>query len=446
MRKYLLITILLVYLSPAVAADGDLRLTIYNRGIAQVMQVNQFHLSRGENWITFTGVPEDIIAETVYLEPVKGNSKLSVRQVDFLNRRLDLDLLFQSSIDQVLDLSIDAEPVIGRLLNFDDKYLYLEPDSGGVNLIKRSDLDDLSFAEIPEGIVSRPTLHVQVENSGKPGEAEFAVNYLTSGISWSAYYNAVYDGGKIELSGSFVVDNGLDAGFDGAELSLVAGEAHMAYDKTKLPRSGDEVLAGNPAMSDGEPFFAYYMYPVTMPVSIPAKSIKQIPLMDKKTYPAVEKNVMKEGFGLRNLETVVVFTAPDIPLPEGEISVHKKDKRGYVQFAGEDRLYGTPPGGEIEIKVGSNFDLQGERRRISHQRQNRNATEDLIRVKLVNGGDKDVVVVVRERVFGVWEISESKFNGQSVDYKDVDSRKIEFEVKLSKNSTSTLEYKVRYEY
>ena len=446
MRKLLLITVLLVYLIPAIASDSNLKLTIYNRGIAQVTQVKQFHLSRGENWITFAGVPKGIIAETVYLEPAKSNSKITVKQFDFLDERLDVDLLFRTSIDQYLDLTIDDEPVQGRLINFDDKYLYLEPDSGGVNLIKRADLDDLSFPEIPDGIVSQPTLYVQADNGGKPGEAELSLNYLTSGISWSAYYNAVYDNGKIELSGNFVIENELEMGFDGAELSLVAGEAHMAYDKIKLPRSGDEILDGNPALNDGEPFFAYYIYPVTMKVNLPAKSMKQIPLIDKKTYQAVEKNVMKEGFGLRNLDKIVSFTAPDIPLPEGEIAVHKKDKSGGLHFAGEDHLYGTPAGGEVEVKIGRNFDLQGERRRVSHQRHNRNETEDVIQVKLINGTDKSAKAVVRERVFGVWEIISAEFNGAAVDYKVVDSRKIEFEVDLAKNSTSILEYKVRYEY
>lgn len=446
MRKLILITVLLVYLSPAFASDSNLKLTIYNRSIAQVTQVKQVHLSRGDNWITFTGVPEDIIAETVFLEPAQSNSKIRIKQYDFLNTRLELDLLFRNSIDQELGLTSDGEPVTGRLINFDEKYLYLEPDSGGVNLVKRADLDDLSFPEIPEGIVSQPTLFVQADNGGKPGEAELELNYLTSGISWSAYYHAVYDNGKVELSGNFIVENDLKMGFDGAELSLVAGEAHLAYDKVKLPRSGDEIMEENPSLNDGEPFFAYYIYPVTMEINLPAKSIKQIPLMDKKTFPAAEKNVMREGFGLRNLDKVVSFTAPDLPLPEGEIAVHQKAKNGEFHFTGEDHLYGTPAGAEVEIKAGYNFDLQGERQRVSHQRHNRNMTEDVIRVKLINGADKSVKAVVRERVFGVWEIVSAEFNGVKTSYRTLDSRKIEFEVDLAKNSTSTLEYKVRYEY
>jgi|GEM_PF-1806863 len=446
MKKLLFIVLFISAVAAASAGESETKVTVYSRGVAQVSQIVRYDLAKGENVITFAGLPEKILPESILLKPVKNDGKINIRQMDFLKEKLDLDRLYRECLNQVMNLTVKDSVVTGRLLNFDDSYLFLEADTGGIILVKRSQLEDLTFTRIPEEVVVSPSLRCLIDNGGKKGDADFALDYLTNGISWSAYYQAVYGEGKLSLQGSFILENNLDVGYDGVELALIAGDAHMAYDKEKLPRSGDEVLAGKPSLNEGEPFFAYYRYPVTMKTDIPPHSLKHLPLMESKSFPAKEKYMMKEGFGLRNLETVVVFSAPDTPLPEGEISVSLLDAKGKTIFAGEDHLYPAPAGSEIEIKVGENFNLQGERRRISHQRMNRDATEDEIQVKLINGSDKDAVVVVRERVFGVWEIVSAEFNGKAVNWKTIDAQKVEFEVLLPNDSTSVLVYKVKYEY
>jgi hypothetical protein len=242
-----------------------------------------------------------------------------------------------------------------------------------------------------------------------------------------------------------VIDNQIARGFDGAELSLIAGEAHMSFDKEELPRTTN-LLEGAKVGTEGEPLFAYYVYPVEVKVNIPQMGQKHIPFLSSAQFPAREKYVMKEGFGLRNLETVIAFTAGGKPFPEGDIAIYRPDKDGEAQLVGEDHLYNTPAGGEVEIRVGKAFDLQGDRKRVSHQRLDRNATEDVIRVKLINGSNVDKEVVVRERLFGVWTIQTATFNGMPLEYSDIDSRTVEFKVLLKKNSVSNLEYKARYEY
>jgi len=206
------------------------------------------------------------------------------------------------------------------------------------------------------------------------------------------------------------------------------------------------MLDAEDAGMDSEPLFSYYIYPVTQKVDLPRNTIKHIPFITGKEYSAGEKNLMKEGFGLRNLETVIEFNTGDIPLPEGEIAVYMDDGKKLSRFVGEDKIYETPAGGMVEITTGMNFNLQGDRKRITHNRLNRNATEDVIQVKLTNGSDKAEMTVIRERLFGVWTIESATFDGETVEYKELDSRKIEFKVELKAHSTSVLQYKVRYEY
>lgn len=445
MRKTLAVIALLAMLSPVFAKDEGIRLSIYNRGIVQISLVKEVKLNRGENRITFNDLAEKIIPETVILKPMNSEDKISIIQGDYLYDLVELEKIWMRYIGETVNLTIDEEPVSGLLLNFDDDYLYLQPDTGGLRIIERSSLDQLSFPGLKDGLVSKPELHFMVDNQGSAGRYDFELNYLSSGMMWSVYYNALYKDGKLELSGDFLIDNYLPQGFDGAELSLIAGDPHMSYDKEELPRSAD-LLEGSTAGMDGEPLFAYYIYPVKMKVDLPRNGLKSIPFLGSKRFFAEEKYIMKEGFGLRNLETVLCFNASDVPFPEGEISIYRQDEEGRSHLMGEDHLYNTPPGGKVEIKVGRAFNLQGDRKRVSHQRLNRNATEDKIRVKLMNGSDKDEEVIVRERLFGVWTIESAEFNGKSVEYTEIDSRRVEFKVKLKKHSNSALEYKVRYEY
>ncbi len=444
MKKLFAMILLMVMLSPAYSGDEALRLTIYNRGIMQVAQVQKFELKKGENWIIFDDISPKIISETMSLTP--AGKKMSVTTGEYLSDIANLDKIWNKFVGQTLPPTVFGEDTIsGKVLHYDEDYLYIRMADGGLKLVDPNDLQGMLFTDPPEGLIFKPYAQFQVANGGSAGKSSFELNYLTSGVQWGAYYNAVYVDGKLRLSGDFIVENELNIGFDGAELALVAGEAHMAYDRIDLPRNAD-MLTEPAAGVDSEPLLAYYIYPIAARVDLPAAGTKVIPLMENKSFNAEERYIMKEGFGLRNLDLVVAFTPPKTPLPEGEISVYRKVKGGKAVFIGEDKMYNTPPGREAEITIGKDFNLQGERRRISHKRQNRNVTEDLVRVKLMNGSDQSKQVIVRERVYGVWEITSAAYEGKPVEYTEISSRRIEFKVKVKEGSSANLEYTVRYEY
>ena len=445
MKKTITVISILILLAPLFAKDEAIRLTIYNRGVAQVCLVRQYKLEKGDNWLIIDDISPQIMSETTFFKPLKDNKNITVTQGDFLYAPYDLDGLWKGQVGKWITISVAEEPFWGLLLSFDDTYFYMMKDDGTLKLLERSSVDNSTFTEIPQGLAPHPTLKYYVNNKGKSKAVDFEIGYLTTGISWTAYYFAHFAKGKVELSGDFILDNKLEMGFDGAELSLIAGDPHLAGDREILPRNEDMTQSAS-APSEGNPLFAYYNYPVTMKVDLPPMAKKKIPLLESKTYPAEERYVMKSGFGYRNLETTLVFKAPEIPLPEGKIGVYIEDDEGRSQFMGEDKLHATPPGGEVEITVGQAFDLQGERKRISHRRLDRNITEDVIRVNLMNGSDKDVEIIVRERMYGVWEIIDAVFNDEPVTADEVDSRRADFKLTLKAKSNAILQYTVRYEF
>lgn len=445
MKKSLTIITILILLSPVFARDEGIRLTIYNRGVAQISLVYESKLKKGENWVIFDEISPKIIPETMNLRFLEKGDEISIVHYDYLDQPIEEDKLWELRVGEHIDLEVDEDTLSGLMLNFDSDYIYLQPDTGGVRLIKRSSLDNLSFPQIPDWMTSKPTLKFLLDNSGKKKTVKMELNYLTSDLMWSAAYTAVLQGDKILLSGDFQVENYLPMGFDGAELSFIAGEPHMAYDREKLPTM-DELSAGESKGYDGAPLYAYYIYPVTLKVDLPPFSAKRIPFLQPTGFTTRRINLMKAGFGQRNLVSVQRFTVPDQPLPEGEMEVYRVDEQGRSVFIGEDHIEDTPPGDEVEVVVGQAFDLIGSRERVTHKRIDRNMTEDKIRVSIFNGSQEDAQVVIRERLYGFWDILRAEFDGKSIDYIEKDARRIEFNVKVKANSRSTLEYTVRYGY
>ncbi|MBC8204533.1 hypothetical protein ISS30_00705 [bacterium] len=444
MKKIFTVIVLLLLLSPLFAKDEGIRLTIYNRGISQVSLVREVKLDKGENWIIFDGISPKIIPETMSLIFLDKTDKLSVIHSGYTHQPVDEDKLWKLKLGEPVELKMEEDTVSGVLLNFDDDYFYLETSSRDIRLVKRSGVDFNTFPPAPGWMTPDPTAKFLLSNS-KSGDYRMELNYLTTDLSWFASYTAVLSGAEILLAGEFQVENDLPIGFDGAELSFIAGEPHMAYDREELPTM-DELASGDSKGIDGEPLYAYYIYPVTVKLDLPPFGYKRIPFLKQTSFKTKRINLMKEGFGQRNLVSVQRFTAPNIPLPDGEIGVYRMDKNGRSVFIGEDHIDDTPPGDEVEVVVGQNFNLIGSRERISHKRIDRNMTEDKVQVSIYNGSSEDADVVIRERLYGFWEVLRAEFNGVAVKYETKDARKIEFNVIVKANSRSTLEYTVRYGY
>jgi len=445
MKKTITVIAMLVLLSPVFAKDEGIRLAIYNRGIVQVSDNKIMELKRGIYNLVFDDLLPEIKPETAFLNLSKGVI-VNVLSSEFFDTPVDMDKLWARFLGRQIDVVSDDKPVSGLLINLDKSDLYVQQDDGTIKVVSRSSLEAMDFPVLESGFAPKPTLRYLINNDGKAGKVPIELNYLSSGMSWSAYYTVFYAKGKAMLSGEFMVVNDLPKGFDGVELTLVAGDPHMAKDKEQLPRNMDMAEAKPSTGIDGEPLLAYYRFPLESKVDIPRNATKRIPFISAKEFDAVEKYIMDSGFGTRNLETMIAFNNTDKPLPGGKIGVYRLDKDEQAYLIGEDELLNTSTGAEVEIRIGQAFDLQGDRRRVTHSRENRDSTVDVIRVKLTNSSGEDANVVVRERLFGVWSIESATFNGSQVEYKQIDSRRVEFNVKLNKQTTSNLEYKVRYDF
>jgi hypothetical protein len=96
----------------------------------------------------------------------------------------------------------------------------------------------------------------------------------------------------------------------------------------------------------------------------------------------------------------------------------------------------------VRVKLGSAFDVLGERKQVDFRTDSRSRwIEEEIEVEVRNHKDEDVEVQVREFLFR-WSNWNLLSNSQP--YTKEDARTIMFPVKVPKNSNRTVRYRVRY--
>ncbi|CAN0505166.1 unnamed protein product, partial [Phaeothamnion confervicola] len=132
-----------------------------------------------------------------------------------------------------------------------------------------------------------------------------------------------------------------------------------------------------------------------------------------------------------------------VPLPSGRVRVAKLDTAdGSLEFIGEDRIDHTPKNETVQLKLGSAFDLVGERRQVDFKIDtNRNTMTEEIEVKIRNRKDEPVRVIVKENLYRWtnWKITQTN---QSYDKQD--ARTIHFPVTVAADGEAVVRYTVRY--
>ena len=132
-----------------------------------------------------------------------------------------------------------------------------------------------------------------------------------------------------------------------------------------------------------------------------------------------------------------------MPLPAGRIRVSKLDPAdGTLEFIGEDKIDHTPRNEEVLIKLGTAFDVVGERVQTDFAIDTRrNTMDESIEIKVRNHKKEPVKVIVKENLYRctTWKIVEA-----SEKYEKADARTIHFPVTIDKDGEAVIRYKVHY--
>jgi hypothetical protein len=132
-----------------------------------------------------------------------------------------------------------------------------------------------------------------------------------------------------------------------------------------------------------------------------------------------------------------------MPLPAGRVRVSKLDPADdTLEFIGEDAIDHTPRNEKVLLKMGTAFDVVGERRQLDFRVDtSRKTMTEEIEVRLRNQKQEAVEVLVKENLYRWvnWTIA-----SKSHEYRKEDARTIVFPVAVGAGSETVVRYAVTY--
>lgn len=359
-----------VLVASASAQDAPrMAITIYNNNLALVEDVRVMDVKAGRSRLDFPGVSAEIKPET---------ASLVADGVSIVEQNFDFDLLtpfkmMEKAVGSRVRI-VRTNPATGAevtetaeilsanqgvVLKIGDRIEVLRDDGLPVRVL---------FDRIPPNLRAKPTLGVTVE-SQRAGTRPAALRYLTDGIGWSADYVGVLDdrNGKIDLQGWVTLTNTSGAAYTNARTQLVAGAPGQAGGggPQRMVRGGT-----GGAASDASVFADYHIYTLPEPTTIAENQTKQVSFINatgaraKKVYE-VERSGwgsdrFASGAAVRVQLTNSEAAGLGAPLPAGTVRLYARDSGGRPQFIGEDSIGHTAQGSEIELDVGTAFDVTAQ--------------------------------------------------------------------------------------
>jgi hypothetical protein len=447
-------------------------------GYAVVRQEREIELTRGRNEVKFSDVAALIDPTTVVFESLTDPKGTSVLEQNFQFDLVSTEKLLQRYIDR--PIAVDqvrgqaTESFTGTLLSTQGGVV-LKRDDGTVQILPHN--AGVKLPALPGGLITRPTLvwNVDARNAGKQ---RTRVAYQTQGITWWTDYNVTFAEGRshgdcrLDVGAWVSIINTTGASYTDAKLKLVAGEVHRAAVGGRVSKAMEQRLAAaSPATADGfaeKAFFEYHLYTLGRPTTLPDNSTKQIELFPVARGVPCERTLVYYGrpeggygflpspatdrnYGVASNKQVDVYlqfknaeaSNLGMPLPRGRVRVSKQDLADRtLEFIGEDSIDHTPKNEKVLLKLGSAFDVVGERRQMDFKIDTgrKTMTED-IEIRLRNAKSEPIDVQVKEVLYRWinWEIT-----SKSHAYRKDDARSIYFPVTVPPGEEVTVRYSVRY--
>ena len=447
-------------------------------GYAMVRQERDVKLASGRSTLKFADVAALIDPTTVTF------TSLSEPRTRVLEQNYQFDLV---STDKLLLKYIDRpiaverhvgdrmETINGTLLSSTDGLL-LRTNDGSIQSVR--DYSSVRFPEVPGGLDTRPTLVWDVA-SPTAGTQRSRVTYQTGGVTWWSDYNLIFNEGKdansgvLDLSAWVSVINQSGTAYPNAHLKLIAGDVHRAPVPTapvamlakRAFNEAADMATSAPGFKE-QSFFEFHLYTLQRPTTLTNNSTKQIELFDQARQIPAKKVLLYNGapdyyvypspmidrnFTSESNKKVDVYLefkndkqfGLGVPLPAGRIRVSKLDAAdGSLEFIGEDRIDHTPKDETVRVKLGSAFDVVGERKQTDFTVDSKARwMEEQFEIRLRNHKDSSVKVVVKENLFR-W--SNWKILTKTHEFIKEDSRTITFPVEVPKDGETFVRYRVRY--
>jgi len=457
-------------------------------GYGVVREVRKIDLNQGENTLKFTDVAAGIDPTTVAFKSLTAPDTTSVLEQNYEFDLVSPEKLLQKYVGKQIiinrkqlpltdDKSRQPETIEAKLLAYDGANFVLQTDNRRlpVELVARSqDITEIKLFDLDTGLITKPTLVWKIQ-AEKAGQHDAQVTYQTDGLTWRADYNLVVnkDDTAADLSAWVSILNMSGASYPNSKLKLVAGDVQRLErpdrQQPTVRDSGGVFGGGRESGFAEKSFFEYHLYTLGRSTSLANNSTKQIELFPPHVGIPVTKLFVYYGqpidfsewqlpqarterdLGLKMNKKVDVYLQVDnaqknglgIPLPAGRLRVYKKDEADAAnEFVGEDVIQHTPKDEHFIARLGSTFDVVGERRQTDFKYDDpAQWVTESFEIKLRNHKKEPVNVIVKEDLYRWtnWQITAS-----SEKYEQQDSRTIHIPVTVPVDGEKTVTYTVKY--
>jgi hypothetical protein len=452
--------------------NAGYNLTVYNNDLVLVGDQRRLPVTAGMHFLSFEDIASTIDATSVNIFSPADPDGLKVLEQNYEYDLINPQKILEKYVGRQItllkfggDKGVDL-PV--KLLSTDGNQMVVQKEDG--SLLNVYSNNNIQFPKLPDGLILKPTLRWLVD-AKQGGEKDLNLTYLASGMSWHSDYtllvNEKEDGA--DFDGWVTLDNHTGTTFTDAKLKLLAGDVNRAQDnevrRDMLYAAKSEVMDAEPAPAFAEKTFSdYHLYTLSHTTTLQNNETKQIELLSAAAIP-VKKLYRYDGAGLSDwtgngitdryygndsgTKKVDVFlqlhnyqeAGLGMPLPAGKIRIYQKDTDGTQEFLGEDLIDHTPKDEDIKVKMGSAFDVVGERLTPNFVNPDAHSVEESFAITVKNHKKQAVTVDVVEHLY---RYSNWKIMANSHDFNKVDARTVDFPVSVPADGKTTVTYTVKY--
>lgn len=360
-------------------------------------------------------------------------------------------------------------------------------DPTSLEMFPKAAADKIEISELvyPPRVQNLGLWNIQ---SGLNGRVPVEITYLTSGLSWRAFYMGTLteDEKTMRLQGYVRVTNNSGEDYENAQTRLIVGKVHILDEiaelarrqypygrpgemmlmkdedrsrpksrEMKLAMAGVAEQAEAPKAVVKEGLSEYFLYTIEGTETIPNGWSKRLISFEAAAVPVV--NLYKfeeERYGLSvvrflNFKNDKEHSLGDTPIPGGTLKVYRNvDKQQHLSYEGQSEFKYIPVDEDVELNIGAVANVVVEPKLMDFATDNYKFDDDgnisgwdeirKFKIEVRNTRETPVRVEI-QRNFDTthWELKKS---GDFGDFEKVDIDTVKFTLKLEPRSAKKFEY------
>ncbi len=361
-------------------------------------------------------------------------------------------------------------------------------DPTSLEMLPKADADKIDIAELvyPPRVQNLGLWNIESKLSGK---VPVEITYLTSGLTWRAFYMGTLsqDEKAMRLQGYVRVTNNSGEDYENAQTRLIVGKVHILDQIAELARRqypygrpGEPVLVpeatgiskygmarardafevagalgAKPKEIKKEGLSEYFLYTIEGTETIPTGWSKRLISFDVEDVPVVnlykyeEERYGQNVFRFLSFKNDKEHKLGETPIPGGMLKVYRTaDDKGHLSYTGQSAFKYIPVDDDVELNLGPVANVVVEPTLMDYKTanyrldRNRNISgwDEICTFKLEVKNTRDIAVKVEiQRNFDTpyWTLTRS---GEFGDFEQVDLDTVKFTLQLKPRSQRQFTY------